>query len=129
MSHRNTHYWLWFLLFGVVAGLATFTHTHTLDTESTWLLVTGVVGIVVGAKWLNEGKLTRPYDAIVGVIFTLVGLLGILETFGVNVLGQLHLGGGLVSSTSVLGLSLTLPACLIHTWLGLHSLNHATKDK
>ena len=31
MSHRSTHYWLWFLLFGVIAGLLYYNSHRGLD--------------------------------------------------------------------------------------------------
>ena len=39
LSQRNTHYWLWFLLFGGVSALASISHGRGLSTETTWLLV------------------------------------------------------------------------------------------
>lgn len=44
LSQRSTHYWLWFLLFGVVSSIVAVTRQHSLDSESVWLLVTGMLG-------------------------------------------------------------------------------------
>ena len=127
MSHRSTHYWLWFLLFGVIGALLYYNGHKTLDGESTWLLVTGVLGLIVGSKWLNEGKLAKPYDIIVGIIFAIVGIVGILTGFGMHVLNNINVGSNLVSNTTILGLSLTGLSPLINTFLGLVSLHHGTE--
>jgi hypothetical protein len=129
MSHRNAHYWLWFLVFGVVAGLLSYKDTKALSSESIWLLVTGLLGIVVAASWLNSGKFAKPYDLLVGIIFTAVGILGILLQFGLFHLSASSLPNGLISNNSLLGLSLTTFPALIHTVLGLDSINHGLKSK
>lgn len=66
LSQRSTHYWLWFLLFGVVSSIVAVTRQHSLDSESVWLLVTGMLGILLGGL---GGRLARPYDLVVGVVF------------------------------------------------------------
>jgi len=124
MGHRNAHYFLWFLIFGVVAGLVAFTQHGKLDSEAIWLLVTGGLGLIVGR--INDGSLTRPYDFIVGIIFTLVGAIGTLAAFNVNVLSSLSsLPSSVLGNGYLLGLSLALFPSLIHLVLGLSSLNHA----
>jgi hypothetical protein len=75
LAQRGTHYWLWFLLFGVVSSIVAVTRQHVLDTESVWLLVTGMLGILLGGL---GGRLARPYDLVVGLFFTGIGILGIL---------------------------------------------------
>jgi hypothetical protein len=129
MSHRNTHYWLWFLLFGIIGALLYYNSHKNLDGESTWLLVSGLVGLVVGAKWLNNGSLAKPYDLIIGVIFAVVGILGILMGFGLNVLQHVNVGGGLITSSAILGLSLAVFPALINTFLGLVSIRHGLESK
>lgn len=130
MKHRNTHYWLWFLLFGIIGGLLYYsTHKNTIDGESIWLLVTGLLGLLVGAKWLNEGKFARPYDLIVGIIFAVVGIVGILTGFGLHVLNNVSVSGNLVSGTEILGLALTGLSPLINTFLGLVSIHHAIEPE
>ena len=128
MSHRSTHYWLWFLFFGVIAGAITYSQHHMLDSESIWLLVSGLLGLVVGAKWLSDGQLARPYDLVVGIIFAAAGAVGILHGFGANVLPKSALNGA-ITSTSFLGLSLALFPSLIHAVLGLQSIRHGARSK
>ena len=128
MPHRSTHYWLWFLFFGVIAGAITYTQHHMLDSESIWLLVSGLLGLVVGAKWLSDGQLARPYDVVVGLIFVAAGAVGILHGFGANVLPKSALNGT-ITSTSFLGLSLALFPSLIHAVLGLQSIRHGARSK
>ncbi|MFI5273511.1 MAG: hypothetical protein ACHQ4H_10815 [Ktedonobacterales bacterium] len=129
MSHRGTHYWLWFLLFGVIGGLLYYSSHKTIDGESTWLLISGLLGIVVAAKWLNDGKFAKPYDLIIGLIFTVVGIVGILTGFGLHVLDSVNVSGNLISKTEILGLSLATFPALINTLLGLTSLNHGLSRK
>lgn len=132
MTHRQTHYWLWFLLFGIIGGLLYYNNPvnkHTIDGESIWLLVTGLLGLILGAKWLNDGKLARPYDIIIGIIFAVVGIIGILTGFGLHVLNQVNAPDNLVSGTEILGLALTGLAPLINTFLGLVSIHHGIESK
>jgi peptidoglycan/LPS O-acetylase OafA/YrhL len=131
MSHRNAHYWLWFLIFGVVAGILSYksSNPHTLSSESIWLLVTGLLGIMVGADWFNSGKFAKGYDLIVGIIFAAVGILGILLQFGLFHISTSSLPSGLISNNALLGLSLSTFPALIHTVLGLDSINHGLKAK
>jgi hypothetical protein len=120
ISQRSTHYWLWFLLFGVVSSIVAVMRQHALDTESVWLLVTGMLGILLGGL---GGRLARPYDLVVGVFFTGIGILGILHNLGVHLVAQNGTSAHAIDTTSVLGLSLSLAYALIHLWLGLTSLN------
>jgi hypothetical protein len=115
ISQRSTHYWLWFLLFGLVAGLA-----KGFDTEAIVVSATGILGVITGARALND-RLGRLYDLVVGLVFTGLGLLGILHSFPQSK------DLGIVSADTILGLSLMIPYSLIHTVLGLTSLNHGFK--
>src|SRR5690349_20953000 len=113
LSQRNTHYWLWFLLFGVVSALVTISQGDGISTETLWLLVAGFLGLVLGAFIPN---LARPYDLVIGLLFTIVGLLGILHNFGMNLVGQPNgLAPNAIDESAILGLSLSLPYALIHT--------------
>ena len=129
MSHRNAHYWLWFLVFGVVAALLSYKDTKGLSSESLWFLITGFLGIIVAADWLNQGKFAKPYDLIVGIIFAAVGIIGILLQFGLFHLSASSLPQGLMSENTLIGLSLTGLSPLVHTVLGLNSINHGLKSK
>ena len=77
LSHRSAHYWLWFLLFGVVSALVAWSSSQQLNAEAVWLTITGLLGVLLGSRRLR-GPLGRPYDLVIGLLFTGVGLLGIL---------------------------------------------------
>jgi hypothetical protein len=91
------------------------------------LLVTGFLGLLFGVKTFGA-RLARPYDLLIGFLFTGVGALGVLDRFGVQLIAA---SGSAASSaltgSSILGLYLGLPYALIHTLLGLTSLNHGLK--
>lgn len=61
------------------------------------------------------------YDLLIGLIFTALGLIGIVTRF------PFAHNLGISASGSILGLSLATPYSLIHTVLGLTSLNHSFK--
>ena len=125
VKERSAHYFLWFIFFGLIAGVASYVNTQQFSSESIWLLVSGLLGILVTQKWLNEGKFARTYDFIIGVIFTLVGLVGVLDAFKIHLLSGVSAPAGLVTSSTILGLSITpLLIALVHMVLGLQSLNH-----
>src|SRR6185312_14865236 len=132
VKERNAHYFLWFLFFGLIAGVAEYLPHHQISSEAVWLLVSGLLGILVAQNWLAEGKLSRPYDFIIGVIFTLVGLIGVLDAFGVHLLSSLSSLPSAVydkGAGTLIGLSLGLLPALIHMVLGLQSLNHGLRNK
>jgi hypothetical protein len=125
LSQRNTHYWLWFLLFGVVSALVTTSKGQGITTETMWLLIAGFLGLLLGAF---IPPLARPYDLVIGLLFTTVGLLGILHNFGLNLVGQPSaIAPNAIDETAILGLSLSLSYALIHTVLGLTSLSHGLR--
>ena len=127
LSQRNTHYWLWFLLFGVVSALVTISKGEGITIETMWLLIAGFLGLLLGAF---IPTLARPYDLVIGLLFTTVGLLGILHNFGMNLVGQPNgIAPNAIDETAILGLSLSLPYALIHTVLGLTSLSHGLRAK
>jgi hypothetical protein len=126
LSQRNTHYWLWFLLFGVVSALVNWSQGNGITTETLWLLITGFLGLVLG---LLVPALARPFDLVIGGLFTLVGLLGILHAFGVNLVPSGNVPPNALDTTAILGLSLSLPYALIHTLLGLTSLSHGLRAR
>jgi hypothetical protein len=126
LSARSTHYWLWLLLFGVVSSLVTWRVSQSLNTESVWLLVTGFLGVLFGVGGLGL-RLARPYDLIIGLLFTAVGLLGLLHNLGYNLVAADARAANTIDQTAIIGLSLALPYALIHTLLGLTSLNHGLR--
>jgi hypothetical protein len=128
LSARNAHYWLWFLLLGVVSTLVDISTGHSISaisSESLWLLFAGLLGIVLGAV----GAMSRPYDLIVGFLFTAVGIIGILHNFGVSLVAQNTTATHAIATSAILGLSLSLPYAIIHTLMGVTSLNHGLKAK
>jgi hypothetical protein len=128
LSARSTHYWLWFILFGVVSSLVVWRIHGSLDTESVWLLVTGLLGVLLGVGGLGA-RLSRPYDLIIGLLFTAVGLLGLLHNLGYNLVPTSSDTATTVAQSAIIGLSLSLPYALIHTLLGLTSLNHGLRAR
>ena len=130
VKERNAHYFLWFIFFGIIAGISSYVNSQQISSESIWMFVSGLLGMLVSQNWLAEGKLSRAYDFIVGVIFTLVGLVGVLDAFKIHLLSGVSTPAGLVSSTSILGLAITpLLIALVHMVLGLQSLNHGLRNK
>ncbi|HEY7984173.1 MAG TPA: hypothetical protein VID73_08395, partial [Ktedonobacterales bacterium] len=67
---------------------------------------------------IYDGRLARPFDFIIGIIFTLAGLVGIVKMFGIGVAGADTLLGSV-------GLTLGAVLPLIYAFLGLKSLHHA----
>ena len=128
LSARSTHYWLWFILFGVVSSLVVWRIHGSLDTESVWLLVTGLLGVLLGVGGLGA-RLSRPYDLIIGLLFTAIGLLGLLHNLGYNLVPTSSDTASTVAQSAIIGLSLSLPYALIHTLLGLTSLNHGLRAR
>lgn len=129
MRHRDTHYFLWFIFFGVLSGIIYYVkNPGNLDPESTWLTLSGLLGMLLGMKWIAGGRLSRWYDLIIGVIFSVAAAIGIAAGFQVNLISG-PIANGLISKNTLLGLSLlTLPS-LVHAVLGITSLNHAIKNK
>ncbi|HEY7849142.1 MAG TPA: hypothetical protein VIC27_03700 [Ktedonobacterales bacterium] len=128
VSARSAHYWLWFLLLGVVSTLVDVSTAHsirTISAESLWLLAAGLVGIILG----TVGALSRPYDLVIGFFFTAVGIIGILHNFGVSLVAQNPTATHAIAGGAILGLSLALPYALIHTLIGFTSLNDGLKMK
>jgi hypothetical protein len=123
LSHRSAHYWLWFLLFGVVSVAVGLVNGQTIPAEALWLLGTGLLGVAFGAGSF-AGRFARVYDLVVGLLFSVAGLIGVLHTLGVTfVTANAALPGGTADNTTLVGLSLSLPYALIHSVLGLTSLN------
>ena len=126
LSQRNTHYWLWFLLFGVVSALVSSSRGEGINTETMWLLISGLLGLVFGTLL---HALERPYDLVIGLLFAGVGLLGILHNFGMNLVATSGIATNAIDESAILGLSLALPYALIHTVLGLTSLSHGLRAR
>ncbi|HEX5156662.1 MAG TPA: hypothetical protein VFW17_05555 [Ktedonobacterales bacterium] len=128
LSVRSVHYWLWFILFGVVSSLVLLRTVGHLDSEAIWLLMTGLLGLLFGLGGLGL-RLARPYDLIIGLVFTGVGLLGLLHNLGYYLVPADASAANAVDQTAIIGLSLALPYALIHTMLGLTSLSHGLRTR
>jgi hypothetical protein len=123
LSHRSAHYWLWFLLFGVVSVVVGVVNGQAIPAESLWLLGTGLLGVAFGAGSFS-GRFSRVYDLVIGLLFSVAGMIGVLHNLGVTFLAaDAALPGGAADNATLVGLSLSLPYALIHSVLGLTSLN------
>lgn len=129
MNHRNSHYGLIFIFLGVIAGLVSLTNGKGLDSETIWFLAAGVLGFIATRVKLNNTNLEKPYDLIIGLIFAIVGIIGILAMFKVNILPTSLSGSNLAhfsgqTPTEFIGLGLSGFQSLIYAYLGFTSLNH-----
>lgn len=130
ISQRTLHYWLWFLLLSLVVGIAYLAGKTRLSglsfSELMWLLVVGCLGISVGMRNLS-GHIARVFDVLVGLLFTSAGLIGVLHNFGINLTpSAINANGG--DSSVIFGLSLAIPFALLHTFIGLTTLNQGLKS-
>ena len=122
---RGTFYWLWFIVFGVIAILISLTQSHPLNSENWWLLFASAGGIVTDSK----GSWARPYDTFIGVTFFTVGSVGILHNFGINLVNNTSfLSWNVVNSNIFLGLCLDLGPSLLHAVLGFLALKFALRN-
>ncbi len=123
ISHRGSHYWLWFLLFGIIPLLLALKNglgANSTTYNAIWLVGSGLLGLLLGNTRIYDGKLARPFDFIIGIIFTLAGLIGIVKMFGIGVAGA-------DTTLGSVGLVITGLLPLIYTFLGIQSLHHAAK--
>lgn len=121
ISHRGSHYWLWFLVFGIIPLLATLKTgfgANTATYNAIWLVGSGLLGLLLGNTRIYDGRLARPFDFVIGVIFSLAGLIGVVKMFGISTAGA----DGILGSAGLLVTGL-LP--LIYLFLGIKSLHHA----
>ena len=88
----------------------------------------GPAGGLLGVGGLGA-RLSRPYDLIIGLLFTAIGLLGLLHNLGYNLVPTTSETATTIGQSAILGLSLALPYALIHTLLGLTSLNHGLRAR
>jgi hypothetical protein len=121
LSHRGSHYWLWFLVFGIIPLLLAMKNgfgANSATYNAIWLLGSGLLGLLLGNTRIYDGRLARPFDFIIGIIFTLAGLVGIVKLFGIGVAGADTVLGNV-------GLTLGPVLPLVYTFLGIKSLHHA----
>ena len=126
LSHRGSHYWLWFLVFGIIPLLVAMKNglgANTATYNAVWLVGSGLIGLLLGNTRIYDGKLARPFDFIIGVIFSLAGLIGIVKMFGIGTAGA-------DTTLGSVGLLLNGLYPLVYAFLGIKSLHHAlTPDK
>jgi hypothetical protein len=116
------------LIFGVTSALATFLQTNHLGSEDWLLLGAGLAGVVIGAKSCAPA-LVKPYDLTIGIIFFMVGILGILRAFDFSLINSSSfIPTALLTPTKLLGLSLLLHQAVLHTALGFLSLRYGLKN-
>lgn len=120
------HYFLTFLIFGLIAGAASLLTQGKLDAEAIWLLALGGIGAIVGSSRINDGKLARPFDLLAGGLLTLAGVLGTLQGFNIHFLPDVHAGAfQVVSASALLGIPLAFPfPALVNLFLGVQALRH-----
>jgi hypothetical protein len=123
LSHRGSHYWLWFVIFGLIPLLSTARTglgANTTTYNAIWLLGSGLIGLLLGNTSIYEGKLARPFDFIIGTIFSIAGLIGIVKMFGISTAGA-------DTTLGSVGLLLNGLYPLVYAFLGLKTLHHALK--
>jgi hypothetical protein len=125
-SHRGAHYFLTFLIFGLIAGAASLLTQRKLDAEAIWLLALGGIGAIVGSSRINGGNLARPFDLLAGGLLTLAGLLGTLQGFNIHFLPEVHVGAfQALNASALLGIPLNFPfPALVNLFLGVQALRH-----
>jgi hypothetical protein len=131
VGHRNAHYGLWFLFFGLIPLIVALTG-HTAFSaagsssqanvfEALWLIGAGVLGVVLGNPGFFRGRLAQPYDLLVGIVFAAVGLLGLVGDFGVQT-------GSVALVVNRAGLLLGSLYPLLYLYLGFRSLHHGLEN-
>jgi hypothetical protein len=126
MSSRSGHYFMWFIVFGLIAGLVSFISGQGISSEALWLLGSGALGTVIAHQSVRD--FARYYDMIVGVIFMVAGLAGVVYNIKSSLLpSALQTSGVLVTSHGdalLLGLSLAIVPATLHLILGVLSFRH-----
>jgi hypothetical protein len=125
-SHRGAHYFLTFLIFGLIAGAASLLTQRKLDAEAIWLLALGGIGAILGSSRINGGALARPFDLIAGTLLTLAGVLGTVQGFNLHFLPEVHVGAfQVLNASALLGIPLNFPfPALVNLFLGVQALRH-----
>lgn len=130
MSSRSGHYFTWFVVFGLIAGVVSLISQHTLSGESIWLVAGGVIGSLLAHQRVND--FARYYDIALGVIFALAGLVGLVYTAKAsllpNSLQDSHLLVGAGQDAVLLGLSLAVIPATLHLILGYTSFRHGARN-
>lgn len=134
MSKRSGHYFQWFIVFGLIAGIVSFLgnglNIAKVDSEAWWLLGAGILGLLIAHNSVKNGEFARFYDYIIGIIFMLAGLIGIgvhigsLQPTITGSLGTVMTGSVSNDTAHLLGLSLALFPAIVHLLLGFTSFRH-----
>lgn len=130
---RNGHYFQWFIVFGIIAGVVSYLGEKTISSEAIWLLAAGIVGLIIAHNSIKNGDFARIYDFIIGVIFMIAGILGIVNSFSSSILPTSTLTSDGVMAGSgqnavLLGLSLALFPAIVHLLLGFTSFRHGMEN-
>src|SRR5450631_1399803 len=84
---RSTHYWLWFLLLGLIPILALLDEQSSISAENYWLFAVSSAGLITGTQSLSA-RWAKPFDLVVGIAFFGIGLVGIFHNFGINLMNE-----------------------------------------
>jgi hypothetical protein len=134
-TSRTGHYFTWFIVFGVIAGLVSLLGHQTVSSEALWLLISGVLGMLFSNQRVKD--VGRYYDFIIGVIFTLAGLAGLVYNINASLLPSALASNQMVTGraqdATLIGLSLAVVPSILHLILGVisfqHGLNNTAKGK
>lgn len=132
MKERTGHYFLWFLVFGLIAGLVSFIGEKTLSSEAIWLLGSGVLGLLIAHKSVKNSGIARYFDFIIGIIFMVAGIIGIVYNFKSSLIPSAVTSSGVTAGTGqnavLIGLSLALFPAIVHLLLGFTSFRHGLEN-
>lgn len=130
-TSRRGHYFTWFIVFGLIAGIVSFLGSaHTISGEALWLLIAGVLGMLLSHQKVSD--FGRFYDTLVGVIFALAGIIGLVYNFNSGLipgfLTSNHLLTGAQQDATLIGLSLAVIPSVLHLILGVISVQHGINN-
>jgi hypothetical protein len=114
--YRRFHYLWWFVVPGALLGISGLLYGSSLFAEAIWLVVAGLLGLFAVRIRIGNARLASAYGRVLGVIFMMAGILGVL--------------GGLVQSPLIFDLShgpllsLALFPSIVHLLLGFTAFRH-----
>jgi hypothetical protein len=101
ISGRSAHYWLWFLLFGVISAIVAAYNSRLVTSETAIFLVTGFAGLLTGFGAFS--RCARPYVLLIGLFFTVVGVRGIVHGIRNGLGFRMIASSGTVASIALSG--------------------------